>query len=380
MKRIALIGSTGSIGCQVLNVVRAYFDRFKIVAMSAHSQYSLFEKQINEFKPEVAALSDPLACQRVANIPQGTRFLRGDDAYDVASFPTADIVIVAASGFAGLKYSLRALEAGKVLALANKETLVCGGDLVRRYKDSVIIPIDSEHSAIWQCINFERNAQLKNLIITASGGAFRGKKQSQLDWVTPEQALAHPTWNMGKKITIDSATMLNKGFEVIEAHHLYSIGYENIKTVIHPQSIVHSMVEFDDGAILAQLSHPTMEVPIQLALTYPERLPSSVKQMDFANAFSLEFSPLVRVDYPCFDLALSAGEAGGIMPCVLNASSEYADYAFLDGRITYTQIAKVIEEILSSTRYEDVESYLQLEEIDAMARRKAQKIIEKIGR
>lgn len=362
MKKIALIGSTGSIGKQVLEVVRGRRDKYKIVAMAAQNPSDEFMRQVKEFKPAhyAAAAEDKQAALAVAEAEE------------------ADVVFNAATGFAGLEYSLNAIRAGKQLALANKETLVCGGDLaVRLAKNSgtEIIPVDSEHSAIWQCLNFDRRAEFKRLIITASGGAFRGKKWDDLKDVTPEQALNHPTWKMGKKITIDSATLLNKGYEVIEAHVLFNAPYSKIETVIQPQSIVHSLVEFKDGAILAQMGTPTMELPIRLALTYPERLPSSVRPLSFKNAFSIAFEPLNPKNYPLYALAMACAKEGGTLPCALNAADEVAVKAFLEGKIAFTEIYALVESVISSTPRDEVVSFNQLAEVDRAARWRAQKII-----
>ncbi|MCD7729416.1 MAG: 1-deoxy-D-xylulose-5-phosphate reductoisomerase [Clostridia bacterium] len=355
MKKIALIGSTGSIGRQTAEVVKSHPDRFKIVGMAAGRDSETFRQQVKEVAPDyyASAQNDKKA------------------ALDIARLPEADTVVVACSGFSGLEYSLAALEAGKTLALANKETLVCGGDIVNALAEKQgadIVPIDSEHSAIWQCLGFDRKAPFHRLIITASGGPFRGYTPEQLKKVTPEQALRHPTWNMGAKITIDSATMLNKGFEVIEAHHLYGAEYGAITAVIHPQSIVHSMVEFNDGAVLAQLSNPDMRLPIQAALTYPERLECSLLPMDFTKALSLEFSPVERSKYPCFDLALECGERGGNAPALLNAASETAVGLFLDKKLSFTDIYRVIDAVLESVPYAPVHSYGDIKAADALAR------------
>ena len=364
MKKIALIGCTGSIGVQVLKVVREHADEFKIVALVAGSESEIFKKQVREFKPQLSAVA-------------------ADDkekALAAAELDSADVVFNAAGGFAGLEYSLRAIRAGKTLALANKETLVCGGELVTKLaaqKGVDIIPVDSEHSAIWQCLNFDAKAPFKRLIITASGGAFRGKSLKELEGVTPEQALAHPTWKMGKKITIDSATLLNKGYEVIEAHVLYNAPYSKIETVIQPQSVVHSLVEFEDGAYLAQMGVPSMEVPISLALSYPQRLKTGVQPLDFKSAFSLQFEPLKRRDYPLFDLSMQCAKAGGIMPCALNAADEIAVKAFLDGKIKFTAIYAVVSQVLSATVSDKVISFKQLEEVDRTARRMANDVISK---
>ena len=365
MKKISLIGSTGSIGRQVIEVVRRHPDEYKIVALVANGNKALFEKQVAELRPEASALA----------------VFDKQTALSLAEYENADLVFNAASGFAGLEYSLKAVKAGKILALANKETLVCGGDLViplAEKSGTQILPVDSEHSAIWQCLNFDNKKPVRRLIITASGGAFGDKPYESLKSVTPEMALNHPTWKMGRKITIDSATLMNKGYEVIEAHFLYGTPYPAIEAVIQPQSVIHSLVEFSDGAVLAQMSYPTMEVPVQLALSYPKRLDPAVEPMDFKKAFSLEFKPLVRKNYPCFDLALKCGEAGGTLPCAMNAADEEAVKAFLNGRIAFTDIYKVVEGAVSAVRCESVKSFSQLCDIDRTARENAQKIIERI--
>lgn len=378
MKKIALVGSTGSIGRQVVSVVKRNPDRFKIVALIANSSVDAFEKQLNEVEPSFAALTDISAANCLHNIPSQTTFLKGGEgAMKALDECCADVIFVACSGFAGLKYSLKAVELGLPLALANKETLVCGGDLVMpRVKE--IMPVDSEHSAIWQCLNCNRNAPFDSLVITASGGPFRGRKFESLKTVTPDEALNHPTWKMGAKITIDSATLLNKGYEVIEAHHLYNAPYSKIEAVIHPQSIVHSMVRFADGATLAQMSYPTMELPIALALTYPDRVPSTLSQLDFTKAFSLEFLPLKRENYPLYDLALTCGAEGGILPTVLNAVSEEAVHAFLNGKIKFTDIYTLSDKVVQATKNCKVESYEALAQTDAHARALALKFINEV--
>lgn len=365
MKKIALIGSNGSIGRQVLDVVRRHPDKYKVVALATLGHSTNFSRQVREFRPEYSAVASD----------------DKEGALSVADWQSADIIFNAASGFAGLEYSLRAVKAGKTLALANKETAVCGGELLTalaQKNGSVIIPVDSEHSAIWQCLNYERKSAFKRVIITASGGAFRGKKWEELEKVTPAQALNHPTWKMGKKITVDSATLLNKGYEVIEAHVLFGAPYSKIETVIQPQSIVHSMVEFKDGAIMAQMGSPDMDVPISLALSYPQRLITAAEPLSFKKAMSIEFEPLNRKDYPMFDLALKCAKEGGTMPCVLNAADEVAVKAFLDGKIKYTDIYAAVSSVLSGSVRDEVVSFRQLEEIDGASRWKAQKLIFKM--
>lgn len=374
MKKIALVGSTGSIGRQTLNVVRRHSDLFEVVALIAARNTEAFSAQVEEFKPKYASLTDGV----LNGTPKGVTFLSGEEgALKAVEECGADVVVVACGGFAGLSYSLKAVELGLPLALANKETLVCGGDLIMP-KAGEIMPVDSEHSAIWQCLGFNRRAQFERLVITASGGPFRGREWNGLQSVTPEEALRHPTWNMGAKITIDSATLLNKGYEVIEAHHLYGAPYSKITAVIHPQSIVHSMVQFQDGATMAQTSYPTMELPIQLALTYPERLDTGLAQMDFTKALSLEFLPLDRKSYPVYDLALTCGEEGGILPAALNATSEVAVGEFLKGGLRFTDIYAVADSVVAATRKEAVQNFEQLKEVDGLSRVRAQQAVRRI--
>lgn len=370
MKKIALVGSCGSIGRQVADVVRRSAGEFSFCALISNRSLETFNAQIAEFKPSFAVLTDMDAAKGII-APRETKVLSGEDgALEALGECGADIVFVACGGFAGLKYSLKAVETGARLALANKETLVCGGDIIMPLVGE-LVPVDSEHSAIWQCLNFERRAPFERLIITASGGPFRGRKFADLKGVKAADALRHPTWKMGAKITVDSATLLNKGYEIIEAHHLYNAPYSRIEAVIQPQSIVHSMVEFADGAVLAQLSNPSMELPIQLALTYPGRCRSGVAKMDFTRAFSLDFMPLERGQYPMYDLALECGRRGGIMPTVLNAASEIAVGAFLRDAIGFTDIFEISADVVAATPYARAESYSQLCEADGAARRLA---------
>ncbi|MGN1061336.1 MAG: 1-deoxy-D-xylulose-5-phosphate reductoisomerase [Candidatus Coproplasma sp.] len=378
MKKIALIGSTGSIGRQVIQTVLDNPAEFKIVALVANGSVSAFSEQLNLLAPDYAALVDEIAADKVTQVPVNTTFLKGERGGLTALEECgADLAFIACSGFAGLSYSLKAAELNMPIALANKETLVCGGDLVMP-KVKTLLPVDSEHSAIWQCLNFDRCAPFERLVITASGGPFCGRKWEELTSVTAEQALKHPTWSMGAKITIDSATLLNKGYEVIEAHHLYSAPYEKISTVIHPKSIVHSMVQFADGATIAQLSYPTMEVPIRLALTYPKRLKGRLNSIDFSKALTLEFLPLIREDYPLYDLALSCGERGGVLPTALNAASEVAVGAFLKGRIAFTDLYTVADKVVQKTAYCKVESFEQLCQIDKISRERAIRLIDEV--
>ena len=381
MKKIALIGSTGSIGRQVCSVVRRHSDKFKIKSLVANSSEQLFLEQVKEFMPEYAALADEAAGRRIANqIPQGVKFGYGEKAAEEA-IAYGEVAFVAATGFAGLKYSLKAIEGKKPLALANKETLVCGGELVMEQvkKNGVeLMPVDSEHSALWQALHFRSDAAFRRLIITASGGPFYSYTSEQLENVTPMSALKHPTWQMGAKITIDSATLLNKGFEVIEAKWLYDAPMEKIHTIVQPESIIHSMVEFDDGGILAQLSYPTMELPIQLALTYPERFDCGLKPLDFESLGAIRFLPLERKRFPCYDLALKSAELGDNYSCALNGAGEVAVHAFLDGRIPFLKIADTIENVLEKTERMKPDSYAVLLETDGRARALAREYIKNI--
>ena len=374
MKKIALIGSTGSIGRQAVEVALRYPDRFRIVALAANTDARRLAEQAARLQPRIAVLRREGAS---AEVPAGCRFACGEAAFEEAcAFAEADVVLVAVTGFAGLKATLLALEAGKDVALANKESLVAGGALVTalaKKKGARILPVDSEHSAIWQCLGFDRGAPFRRILLTASGGALRDVPLCDLACVTAKQALAHPNWRMGDKITIDCATMLNKGFEVIEAMHLFGAELAQVQVLIHRESVVHSMVEFADGAVLAQLGVPSMELPIQLALTYPERLSCALPPVDFLKLGALHFEGVDAARYPCFTLALAAAKAGGTLPCVLNAAGEVAVSAFLRGQIKYTQIAEIIEDTLSRAVRGEAESYAQLAETDRAARAAAAK-------
>lgn len=378
MKTLSLIGSTGSIGRQVCSVVRRYPEKFCIRSLLANSSADLFLEQIHEFKPQYAALADENAGKKIADkIPAGVKFAYGEKAVEEA-VEYGDVAFIAATGFAGLKYSLKAIELKKPIALANKETLVCGGELVMsKVKEAGIdlMPVDSEHSALWQALGFKANTPFRRLIITASGGPFYSYSQEQLKNVTPQSALKHPTWQMGAKITIDSATLLNKGFEVIEARWLYDAPLSKIHTVVQPESIVHSLVEFDDGGILAQLSYPTMELPIQLALTYPERFDCGLKPLDFETLGAIRFLPLERARFSCYDLALKSLEMGDNYSCALNGAGEIAVGAFLKGKIPFLGIAEIIEKVLAKTERMQPDSYATLLETDNRARAQALELI-----
>ncbi len=370
MVRIALIGCTGSIGRQTADIVRRYPEKFCFSALACGKDGAALAALCAEFSPAAA-----LCGEGAFTPPAGVKKLaKGEEA---RLFEDCDVAFIAAGGFAGLKYTLLAAAAGKKIALANKESLVCGGELVMRAvreKGIDLVPVDSEHSALFQCLAFRRDAAFAKLVLTASGGPFYRFTQEELARVTAADALRHPTWNMGAKITIDSATLLNKGYEVIEAKWLYGTEFDKIDTVVHPESIVHSLVYFEDGAALAQLGYPDMRVPIQLALTYPERLPCE-KPLDLPALGKLTFLPFPAERFPCFPLAVAAGRAGGTLPTVLNAAAEEAVHAFLGGRITFPMIAETIECALGAFPRAEAESYPQLAETDAAARRFAAQYI-----
>ena len=344
MKKIALLGSTGSIGRQVLGVVDRYPEEYSVVALAANSSAKLLGEQIKKYKPLVAGLSDPAYAAEITDLPKQTSLYLGENALIHCVIPEADIVFVSVVGFCGLKAVLAALNMKKTVALANKEALVAGGELVMPLaaKNGVdIIPVDSEHSAIWQSLAFDKNRPFKKIILTASGGALRDLPIESLYSVTPEIALKHPNWNMGAKITIDCATMFNKGLEVMEAMWLYNAPLEKIDVLIHPQSIVHSMVEYADNALIAQLAVPSMDIPIQLALSYPDRKPSGVSALDLTKE-PLTFMQPDHKRYPCFDIAINAAKAGGVYPCAASAANEVAVKLFLNGKIKFGEIADYI--------------------------------------
>ena len=365
-KRLAVLGSTGSIGQQTLQVVRAFPNRFHIIGLSAEKNTDLLARQINEFKPRFVYFSDKRA--DIANTEY--EFLSLED---IARHPQVDIVVIATSGKSGLNPTLAAVKAGKNVALANKESLVMAGEIITnaaKKNGAQILPIDSEHSAIWQCLNSEAQKATR-LILTASGGPFYRYLPSQLDRVTVKQALKHPSWHMGRKVTIDSATMMNKGLEVIEARWLFDMEYENIEILIHPQSIVHSMVEFVDGSIKAQLSYPDMRLPIQYALSYPERLDNpQLPRLDWSNIKNLTFDQPDIDTFPCLRLAIEAGKRKGTYPAVLCAADEVAVELFLSQAIKFTNIANLVEQALEQHQAITCPTLEEIMAADAWAREK----------
>lgn len=374
MIKISLIGSTGSIGRQVVDVALRHKDKFKIITLAAGGNAKLLEEQANLLHPEVIALADPEKACEIKELPNGTALYTGENAVLHAVSEKSDIVFVAVSGFAGLKPTLEGISLGKDIALANKETLVAGGEIVMKLakeKGVRIIPVDSEHSAIFQCLGFKRDADFRKLIITASGGAFRDLPKEKIEKMKAADALRHPNWNMGKKITIDCATLLNKGLEVIEACRLYNAPLEKVEAIIHPESIIHSMVEFCDGAIMAQLGYPSMEIPIQLALTYPKRYETGVPFLSLAGK-TLHFDNIDTDRFPCFSLALDAYKKGGLYPCAMNAANEAAVRLYLEDKIKFYDIAELISYATEKAQNGEV-TYDNLVFADAEARRAVQK-------
>ena len=374
VKRLAVLGSTGSIGRQTLDVVRALPQRFRVVGLAAGQNTDLLAEQINEFKPQFAYYSpvnseDRKKQARLADIECEFMSLE-----EIAGHPQVDMVVMATSGKAGLNPTLAAVKAGKNIALANKESLVMAGEIITseaKLSGAQILPVDSEHSAIWQCLNGETQKPVQ-IILTASGGPFRDYSPAQLGEVTVEQALKHPSWRMGRKVTIDSATLMNKGLEVIEAHWLFSMPYDGIRVIVHPQSIIHSMVEFADGSVKAQLSYPDMRLPIQYALSYPDRLPNPrIPKIDWSKITDLTFAEPDADTFPCLRLAIEAGRKGGTYPAVLCAADEVAVELFLSRRIRFIDIAAIIERTLEqhqAVNNPDIEEILAA---DSWSREKA---------
>ena len=380
MKRLAILGSTGSIGTQTLDVVRNLPEEFSVEVLAANSNVELFSRQIKEFRPKLAVLADEAAYKKLSEEKfSGTELAGGRQAFiDAAAFGDSEIVLTGMSGFAGLEPTIKAINCGKNIALANKETLVVAGELITKLAENrgvKILPVDSEHGAFFQCLQGEDRRSIKKLLLTASGGPFRGKKFDYLRNVTVKDVLAHPTWNMGKKITVDSATLVNKGLEIIEAKFLYGVEYNQIQVVVHPQSIVHSMIEFCDGSIIAQLAAPDMRLPIQYALTYPQRLPSPIKPLDFWELKSLTFEKPDAETFMGLKFAYEAGKWGGTLPCAFNAANEVAVNAFLRGRIKFLDIYGVIDDVM---RRRPVKQNPTLEDLiaeDLEARRLAEEFI-----
>jgi 1-deoxy-D-xylulose-5-phosphate reductoisomerase len=382
-RRIAILGSTGSIGTQALEVVKQHPDKLDVEVLTAHSNAPLLIRQALEFMPNAVVISKESMYQRVfeALDPYDIKVYSGTDSIEqIVEMESIDMVLVALVGWSGLKPTLRAIGAGKPIALANKETLVVAGELVTqlaRDKGVNIYPIDSEHSAIFQCLAGEFHNPVEKIILTASGGPFRGMNHEELRRVTKDQALKHPNWNMGCKVTIDSATLMNKGLEVIEARWLFNVEISQIEVVVHPQSIIHSMVQFADGSIKAQMGMPDMRLPIQYALTYPQRLPSQFPKFSFDQCLQFTFEKPDKENFRCLNLAYEAVRRGGNLPCIMNAADEVAVHAFLRDEISFLQIPELIGECMSKISFVSTPSLSDYEATDIESRVVATELIQK---
>ncbi|CAN5751021.1 1-deoxy-D-xylulose-5-phosphate reductoisomerase [soil metagenome] len=378
---VAVIGSTGSIGTQALEVIAGEPERYRVVALAASSSVELLGEQARRFSPPVVGLADASrAGELQAMVAAGTEVVAGPEAL-VALSAEADVVVNGVVGFAGLAVTLAALGAGRRLALANKESLIAGGPVVQRVRGTAgaeIIPVDSEHCALHQCLRAGQPDEVARLVLTASGGPFRGRSAAELAHVTIDDALDHPTWSMGPKITVDSSTLMNKGLEVIEAHELFGVGYDRIDVVVHPQSVVHSMVEFTDGATLAQLSLPDMRLPIGYALAWPRRARQAFGAIDWTALGRLDFEPPDLNAFPCLGLTREAGRVGGSAPAWCNAANEMAVAAFLGGRIPWTGIAQVLKTAMDHHDGTEMDSAEAVVDVDRQARARAERIIERM--
>ncbi|HAW59915.1 MAG TPA: 1-deoxy-D-xylulose-5-phosphate reductoisomerase [Actinobacteria bacterium] len=382
MKRVTILGSTGSIGCQTVEIIKKHPKRFKVLGLSAHKNIDLLEEQLIELRPQIVAVLDKAAAMELKKRVEGkVRVLVGAEGLEeLASLPESDLVVNAIVGSAGLDPTIAAIEADKELALANKESLVVGGEIVRglvQKRGARVIPVDSEHSAIFQCLQGESPGDVVRLLLTGSGGPFRGKRLEELKDVAVEEALAHPRWKMGRKISIDSATLMNKGLEIIEAHFLFGIDYDRIEVVIHPQSIIHSMVEFRDGSIKAHLGWADMRIPIQYALSFPERLSSPLAGLDFSDLGQFTFEKPDLVNFPCLELALQAARNGRTYPAVLNAANEEAVAAFLDRRIPFILIPQIIGQTLDTHSPRNANDLSVLKEVERWARNRTKELIKR---
>lgn len=371
-QKLAILGSTGSIGTQALDIVRQHPDTFDIVALSANSNWKLLSKQVEEFKPDFALISDEKHLHDFSEVVNGIEVIAGYEKLpELASLDEVDTVLNALVGFAGFESTLAAVKSGKKVALANKESLVVGGKLIMEAlnkSEGSLIPVDSEHSAMLQSLVGESMANIEKIIVTASGGPFREFSRQQMQNVTVEQALNHPNWDMGAKITIDSATMMNKGLEIIEAHWLFDVPVSKIEPVIHPQSIIHSLVTFVDGSTKAQLGLPDMKVPIIYALTYPERLPLDTPRMNWKESQNLTFEPIDFERFPCIKLAMESIKLNDYSPAILNAANEVAVDRFLNKEIGYISISKIVEKSLVKINSNDSLNTETLKEIDKETR------------
>ena len=376
---VAVMGSTGSIGTQTLEIIQDHPDEFEVVVLGAAKSVELLIEQAKKHEPQIVAISDPLLEKELRQkLPPEIDVISGPEAL-AKSCPVADVVINGVVGFAGLPITISALKAGKRLGLANKESLIAAGPLIQNFRSiegAELIPVASEHCAIHQCLGLNATQKdIKNIVLTASGGPFRGFSAERLRSVSIEDALSHPTWDMGPKITVDSSTLMNKGLEVIEAHELFGIPYENIDVVIHPQSIVHSMVTFSDGATLAQMSNPDMRLCIAYALTYPDRINDPFGEIDWSKMIELNFEPPDKKSFPCLNIAYEAGRQKGTAPAWLNAANEEAVSAFLSGRLLWKEISEVISATLQQWSGENADSIETVLKADSDARLIASELI-----
>lgn len=385
-KGVAILGATGSIGTQALEVIRNNSDRFAVCVLTAYNNVELLIQQAHEFRPQTVVIGDQEKYLYLKESLAGTGIAVccGLEALvEVVQYSEVDIVLTAMVGAVGLQPTIAAIRAGKDIALANKETLVVGGELVMelaREHQVRILPVDSEHSAIFQCLSGEDNRSIEKIYLTASGGPFRGWARTQLEGVGVEKALQHPNWSMGAKITIDSASMMNKGLEVIEAKWLFNLDINQIDVVIHPQSIIHSMVQYQDGSVMAQMGLPDMKLPIQYALTYPDRIPTPFKRLDFSEYSNLTFQQPDRKVFRNLDLAYQALEQGGNMPCVLNAANEIAVAAFLKEELGFLEMSDVIEETMAQVGFKPIQSVEECLETDRYSRLIASELIGKVNK
>ncbi|MGH7982653.1 MAG: 1-deoxy-D-xylulose-5-phosphate reductoisomerase [Candidatus Udaeobacter sp.] len=383
-KRIVILGATGSIGKSALKVARDIPERMEIAGLAANSNAEKLAAAANETRPESVCLVDETKIDILRRaLDYKPRIFSGEVGLrEIACLTDADMVLVAIVGTGGLRPALAAIEAGKDLAVASKEILVMAGEIVMREarENGVhVLPVDSEHNAIFQCLDGKQQTDIRRIILTASGGPFRETPRKNFDSLTPEQALKHPTWNMGPKITIDSATLFNKGLEMIEAHWLFGVEMKRVEVVIHPQSIVHSMVEFADGSMLAQLSHSNMRFPIQYAVTWPHRVPNTLPSLDFSKLSKLEFFTPRYDDFPALNLARRAGETGGTLPAAMNAANEIAVAAFLDRQVRFPDISQIVEDVMNRHKpvaHADLDAIL---EADQRARAQARKCVEALN-
>ncbi|HOV34202.1 MAG TPA: 1-deoxy-D-xylulose-5-phosphate reductoisomerase [Candidatus Hydrogenedens sp.] len=367
-KKITILGSTGSIGCNALEVIRSFPDKFKVVGLSAHSNIALLKKQIKEFQPEFVVIDNLTAVSHLKHEFNGLNILYGEEGLNQIASVKVDILLSAIVGAIGLCPLLAAIESNNNIALANKEPLVMAGKLItqKAYEHSVkLIPVDSEHSAIFQCLMGQDINKVEKIYLTASGGPFYNKSTKELENVTPDEAIKHPTWKMGKKISVDSATLMNKGLEIIEAMWLFDLDEKQIDVVIHPQSVVHGLVEFVDGNILAHFGPTDMRLPILFSLTYPDRTVSPLKKLNIKELSNLTFDYPDTKKFPCLQIARTVAKTGGIVPTILNASNEVAVQAFCEGRVKFTDIYKVVQEALDKISYTqenyDLETILQID-------------------